>query len=395
MFSILDRYIIRSFLYSFLVCAVALIGLMMVLHAFLRLKDFMEAAHAQAGPGFGVLSVMVKYYAARLPVYFHTMSPAILLTAAMFCMAQFNKNNELVPMRASGISLFRTLVPLFVFAVLLTGVLFLVQETVIPALVPRIKYTEAMLEGGAENVYEDLDLYDPEGNNWDLPRFRRGEDVMAGKILLTRYYPETDGSRHAVMTRIQAESAVWKRTATDGVPRWHLQNGEETRRDADGSRISAADGNYNTRFGEGDDAYVVLRPDDVPDTPFRVVSSFRPRDIVDDDTSVLYQSSSRLRRLYAVDPTRREVGVALHSRYAFPISNIVLLLLGLPFVLNTESKSTFGGIVVCIMICAMFYGVHAVCTQLGKSTLSPVAAAWLPIALFGPVGIFLFDGVRT
>ena len=73
----------------------------------------------------------------------------------------------------------------------------------------------------------------------------------------------------------------------------------------------------------------------------------------------------------------------------------MLLLLGLPFVLGTEAKSTFGGLIVCIVICAAFYGTHALCTELGKETLSPAAAAWLPIAVFGPLGIFLFDWVRT
>ena len=139
----------------------------------------------------------------------------------------------------------------------------------------------------------------------------------------------------------------------------------------------------------------MLRSQDNPTDKFRVVSSFEPPDIVDVDTSVLYQSSGKLRTLYASDPSRRDVGVALHNRYAFPISNIVLLLLGLPFVLGTESKGTFGGVVICIMICGAFYGVHALCTQLGKTTLPPAAAAWLPIALFGPIGIFLFDGVKT
>jgi len=392
-FSILDRYIIRSFLYSFLVCAVALIGLSMVLDAFLRIKDFMDAAHSQGAPGFGVLTVMVKYYTVRLPVFFHAISPAIMLSASMFCVAQLNKNNELVPMRASGISLFRTLTPLFLFAILLTGVLVVTQETVIPALVPRIQYTDSLLRGGAENVFEELYLTDAMENNWDLPRFRRGEDKIFGDLLITAYYEQT----HKVRTQITADSAVWKRTTGDGIPRWHLVNGREDRRrnDASNSRISEDDGNYETRFGEVDDAYVILQPGDRNDDPFRIVSNFEPGDIVGADTSVLYQSSRRLRELYAADTSRRDVAVALHGRYAFPVSNVVLLLLGLPFVLGTESKGTFGGLVVCLTICAAFYGVHALCTELGKSTLSPAAAAWMPIALFGPLGIFLFDGVRT
>jgi lipopolysaccharide export LptBFGC system permease protein LptF len=114
-----------------------------------------------------------------------------------------------------------------------------------------------------------------------------------------------------------------------------------------------------------------------------------------EDTSIMYKSSAGLKRAYAADPSRRSLAVALHSRIAFPLSNVVLLLLGLPFVLGTESKGRFGGLVICIVICAAFYGVNALCSELGKHTLSPPAAAWLPIAIFGPVGVYLFEGVRT
>ncbi|GAH65868.1 unnamed protein product, partial [marine sediment metagenome] len=135
MLNILDRYILRSFLYSYVVCAVALLGLTMVLDAFLRIKDFMDAAHASAGPGFGVLQVMLQYYSVRLPLFMHMVSPAVMLTAAMFSMAQMNKNNELVPMRASGISLFRTLTPLFLLAIVITAGVVVNREMVIPTLV--------------------------------------------------------------------------------------------------------------------------------------------------------------------------------------------------------------------------------------------------------------------
>ena len=388
--SILDRYITRSIVYSYLVCAVVLVGLTMVLDAFSRIKDFMEAAHAPAGPGMGMLSVMVEYYSARLPVFYYTVSPAIMLSAAMFCVAQLNKNNELVPMRASGISLFRTLTPVFLFAIVITAVLVVNQEEIIPTLVGRIKYTESLLEGGATSVFDYLDLDDDMGNNWDIPCFRQGEDIMEGTLRLRSYYPGTRRPR----VLVTAASAKWKRTPSDGVPRWHLSDGTETRYDENGKRLDADEGDYDPRFGE--EGYTVKLPRDTVDDPFHIVSNFRPIDITPEDTSVLYQDSSKLREICAADPTRTDVAVVLHSRYAFPLSNLVLLLLGLPFVLGTESKGTFTGLAFCVVICAAFYGVHALCAELGKeATLSPAAAAWLPIALFGPLGLFLFDGVRT
>lgn len=388
MVSILDRYITRSLLYSFTVVALALLGLSIMLDAFLRIKDFMGAAHAPAAPGFGVMSVMVQYYAVRLPVFFQLVCPAVMLTAAMFCMAQLNKNNELTPIRASGISLYRTLAPVFIFAILVTAFAFVNQELVIPALVGRLRATESILEAGKTSVLDLLDLDDDQHNNWDITRYVKGEEKIEG-LLITARHPDSP----YVKVHVKADSAKWKRTAGDGVPRWHLSNGTETRYDLSRQRLTADEANYDTRFGE--DGYVILRPDDKRDDPFRLASNFKPADMIPADVGLSYRSSAYLRQRYEADPARRDVAMILQNRYAFPFANLVLLLLGLPFVLGTEAKSTFGGLIVCIIICAAFYGTHALCTELGKETLSPAAAAWLPIAVFGPLGVFLFDWVRT
>jgi len=389
MLSLLDRYVIRSFVYSYLICLVAMMGLTVVFDAFIHIKKFWEATQSEAVSA-GVLSVMLQYYAVRLPVIFHSVSPAITPTAAMFCMAQLNRNNELIPMRASGISLFRTLAPLFLFAILLTGVLVAVQELLIPSLKDRIREYEAMIDRPEDRNYHDLELTDDYWNNWSITGYEP-VTMMTTQVYITSFYEGTSKT----CTQVLAKSAKWKLSESDGKPRWHLSNGEEFRYDEEGKLLSAAaGGNYKIRFGV--DGYIVLRPDDPSDDPYRIRSDFTPKDIAPEDKGVLFLSTSQLRAKYLDDPTNNTIAVALHSRYAFPFANLVLLMLGLPFVLGTESKSTFGGLIICIAICAGYYGVNALCTELGRiGTLSPVAAAWLPIALFGPLGIFLFDGVKT
>jgi lipopolysaccharide export LptBFGC system permease protein LptF len=387
--SLLDRYVIKSFLYSYLVCLVSLVGLTVVFDAFMRIGDFLEAAHSEAVSA-GVLSVMLQYYSVRLPVIFHAVSPAITLTAAMFCMAQLNRNNELIPMRASGISLFRTLAPIFLFAIFITGVLVAVQERLIPSLKDRIREYEVMIDRASDRDYLQLELTDACGNNWSIHRYERNTMKMTNQVLITSFYEGTSKTK----VHVQAESGKWKLSEGDGEPRWHLSNGKEFRYDEERKLLSASEGNYDTRFGV--DGYVLLRPEDGGDNFYRIRTNFGPQDIAPEDKGVLFLSTSELRARHIEDPVNNEIGVALHGRYAFPFANLVLLMLGLPFVLGTESKSTFGGLIICIAICAAYYGVNALCTELGRiGTLSAVAAAWLPIALFGPLGIFLFDGVKT
>jgi lipopolysaccharide export LptBFGC system permease protein LptF len=302
-------------------------------------------------------------------------------------MAQLNKNNELTPIRASGISLYRTLAPVFLVAVIATAVSFLNQELVIPSLVDELRSTESMLDVGKKSVLGRLNLRDEEGNAWVIQGFLRGEEIMQN-LLVTANPPGTAEAR----VYVTAETGKWKRTASDGKPRWHLSNGTELRFKGH-DRLAASEGDYDVRFGE--DGYVVLLPDDKNNDPYRLVSSFTPRDMIPAEVGLAYQSSAHLRGLYAEEPTRRDLSMLIQGRYAFPFANIVLLLIGLPFVLGVEGKSAFAGLIVCIVICGAFYGTWALCNELGKEILSPPAAAWLPIAVFGPMGIFLFDWVRT
>ena len=78
------------------------------------------------------------------------------------------------------------------------------------------------------------------------------------------------------------------------------------------------------------------------------------------------------------------------------MSFFVLLLLGLPFVLKTETKNFYLGIGVCILVCIVFLLIDMACSELGERLrIAPAAAAWLPILIFGPIGFFMFDSVRT
>ena len=55
-----------------------------------------------------------------------------VLVATLVTTAVMTKNSELIVMRACGISLYRTAVPLVLFGVLAAGALFVMQEQVLP-----------------------------------------------------------------------------------------------------------------------------------------------------------------------------------------------------------------------------------------------------------------------
>lgn len=90
-------------------------------------------------------------------------------------------------------------------------------------------------------------------------------------------------------------------------------------------------------------------------------------------------------------PDMQQALLIKHIRFADPINNLVMLLLGLPFILSRQRniKASAG---LCLLMAGAFYAFMHVCRYTG---LSPTLAAWLPVMLFGPVSVVMLDSVKT
>ncbi|MHC4606822.1 MAG: LptF/LptG family permease, partial [Planctomycetota bacterium] len=85
-----------------------------------------------------------------------------------------------------------------------------------------------------------------------------------------------------------------------------------------------------------------------------------------------------------------------HSKLAFPLSPLVLLLLGLPFVVAVGTSGITRGLALCLLVSMCYYAAHFMCMDLGhRGRIAAELAAWLPTMLFGGAGIILFARIRT
>jgi lipopolysaccharide export LptBFGC system permease protein LptF len=90
-------------------------------------------------------------------------------------------------------------------------------------------------------------------------------------------------------------------------------------------------------------------------------------------------------------PDPRAAQIVRHTRVADPINNIIMLLLGLPFILSRERniKASAG---LCVLMVGSYYAFIYICRYMD---LPPAWAAWLPSLLFGPVAAVMVDSVKT
>ena len=107
-----------------------------------------------------------------------------------------------------------------------------------------------------------------------------------------------------------------------------------------------------------------------------------------------FMSVSQLNQLLSMRrlPDKSAAQMAKHIRVTDPLNNLVMLLLGLPFILSRERniKASAG---LCILMVGAFFAFVYICRSIND--LPPSLAAWLPILLFGPVAVVMQDSIKT
>ncbi|MCY2927859.1 MAG: LptF/LptG family permease [Planctomycetota bacterium] len=87
----------------------------------------------------------------------------------------------------------------------------------------------------------------------------------------------------------------------------------------------------------------------------------------------------------------KEAELTMHARITEPIYNILLLLLGVPFILSRERnlKTSAGLCMLAVMSCFLFI---YLCKHLD---MAPSLRAWLPLMIFGPIAAVTVDSIKT
>lgn len=357
MFLRLDKYIGKSFVLAFLICLFIICGLYMVIDLSQKLDELMEMGERGLWMG-------LEYYAFLIPVIVSQLLPAIILLAVGITLIGLAKNNELVAIHAAGISIFRILTPIFVLILPLSLAAVCNEEWFIPSFARRFEAVKQ--EAFGDNVLKNLLAEDRENNIllrvW---KYNIKEKQMESVFAIAM---DVGGrKKHTIF----ADNGKW---IGDG--KWYLTNTTIHNYDASGKWIGPV------REFKGYFLETNIAPEHLTETEL--------------DPSLL--SFGKLWDLYRKEPENPRFGLLFHSRIAHPFMNFVLILLGVPFIIGYEKnrKSIFFGIGASVLVCGTFYLITFLCSNLGiTGNMNPVFAAWLPIFMFGSLGLFLFEGIKT
>ncbi len=355
---IFDRYISGQYLLALGSCTGILMVLYVVIDMFSKISEFMEIE------GSGFLLFILSFYACRIPQFLLHLAPVLSLIAATLLVVKLVRQNELVPMIASGTSVHRLFLPVM----LLSGVVGIgmaaMEEYLLPQIEEPVRRSKDALE--VDEQRDNLILRDDLNHVLVVRRYDPGKRVMQNLVLIQT------GDAGGMIQEVNARSARWTDENGGG---WLASDGVEFVFDREGKRLAQREFGVDGRL---------------------LVTQVTPESMLQRREEGDYLTLAQLRRRVQERPFEANLKVRLHERFTFPLFSPILLGLGLPFVLRRDVRNLFVGGGICMVVCAVFFSTYFFLSDLGsKGELNPVLAAWLPIVIFGGIAIYLLDSVRT
>jgi len=378
---ILDRYVAKNFLIGYAIAFSVLIGLRIIIDLFVNLDEFTE--HADLGT-LAVIKNILIFYGLNSTLYFRDFAGMITVVAAAFSLGKMVRSRELVVVMASGVSLKRVIAPIVLLAVLLTVVLVVDQEFIIPPLSDKLVRSEDALPG--EESYDVWFISDGYGSLILSQRFDVKTSTLHNPTILLRRKTAKPGIWEPI-GRIDAEMAVNYNPKTG---KWQLINGQFTE---------------VPKRGEGRLGSPEKDSQKGPQPIASYASDITPKDIpVRRKSEHKTLLSSRQLASLAKQGTKIKDMAQLYSQKHFritePIINFVMLMVCLPILVCRDPKSMKSAVMISFAMVGLCFITTFLCKMFATEVVfeggvMPELWAWLPVFIFAPIAFIELDSMKT
>lgn len=366
MIKLIDRQLILGYFKAYLVCLSSLLSLYVVVDLFTNLDDFAN----KHSTFVQVMQHIVTYYGYKITQIFDRLCEAIVLLAAMFTITLMQRNNEQLPLLAAGISTHRIVTPVLLCAFSMLTLTVLNQELLIPRIADVLGRDKDDPEGAKKLSVRGQ--HEPNGIHIESSgvAFRQGLTVQQFNVTI----PESLAGNLIHLSATEAHYIPDKKG-------WEM--------------VGVTIGGVPADIDPWDPK--ILRMDDVG----RFFLTVRELDfdaLTRNTNWFLLASTHRLfQELRKPDSQRlTAMAVLFHQRITRPLVGMLLVFLGMSIVLRDTNRNIIISAGACLVVCGVFFVAIYSCKMLGEyDILSPPLAAWMPVLLFGPVSLVLFDSIQT
>ena len=359
---LLDRYVASAYTRVFILAVMGLAGIFYI-STFLDLSD-------KVFKGEATWSMLGTYFLYITPQYAYYILPLAVLLAALVTVGVLTKNNELVVMKACGISLYRVAVPMLVCAAASGALLFALEESILGPANRRAENLRSLIRSGVPASSISTRQW-VAGDRGEIYNYTFADRATQALLQVSVFALNDDRSK--LESRTFAERAIPNAASTD---QWTLENG--WRRD------------FRNDGGAGQVAPFERQP--------RRLS--QPSVFVTDEPDARFMGYRQLRvyadRLRASGLDVLGLEVALARKLSFPFVTIIMTLIAVPFAVLTGHHGAMAGIGVGMGLAMTYWTTISVCAAMGAGgMMPPTIAAWAPNAIFGAGAAYLLLSVRT
>jgi LPS export ABC transporter permease LptG/LPS export ABC transporter permease LptF len=361
--TILDDYVLRDFAVFLAMIVTAFLLLLLVFTLFELLGDILRNQVSPLTVGEYLLNVA--------PYFLYNTTPLSMLLAVLITFGLLQRSNEITAIKATGISLYRIIVPVLLAASLVAGVLFLSDQLYLPYTNKRQDALRNRIKGKPAQTYLRPDrkwIFGQHSDIYYYQFFDPDRDVFGG-ISVYRFDPHS----FQITSRISAERAHW----SDRMSRWVYEQGWE--RNLNGSAIE----NYRT--------FDVATFPELAEAP----AYFKKE--VKQSSEMSYEELRRY--IHDLEQSGFDVvrlRVQLQKKLAYPLITLVMAILAVPFALSAGKRSALAGIATAIGIGVVYWTLSGLFEAMGNlSQLPPAVAAWSPDIVFGFIGGYLILRMPT
>ena len=352
--SIIDRHLAEEFLRIFAISLAVVTSLYMTV-------DFFDRIGSLLGAGASMSSI-VRYFFYKAPLLISRVIGFATLFSTLFCLGSLARSHEITALRSSGISVERIASPLLILGLLICGLTFVWNETLVPIFTRNSQniYKSEIKNKQQKSVLGTHDVWiRGEASFINVDYF----DTRAVAIEnVTIFLLNRDFSLRAL---VEIPKAQWIDNAwrTDEATEWSFMSDGKTSQQK------------------------VMTALPISETPEDL--KLLARDAEEFSYFDLQRQISDMRSK-GIDTTTFEVD--LQTKLALPFIAPLMVFLAIPFALKRRMSGSislsFG---IAMTIGFGYWVLVAFCISLGHSgALPPWISAWIPNFIFAMIGAFFF-----
>lgn len=359
---ILDEYVLREFLLTFVMVLITFVLLMLVFTFFELLSDIIRNRTPLVTVG--------EYLVNLTPSMIYLITPLSVLIGVLVVFGVMNRNSEVTAMKATGVSLYRIAVPVIAIAGVLSVSLFMFDEVYLPQANRRQEALRNVIKGKPAETFEHP------GRKWIFGQQRPGQP---SRIFYYEYFDsdidtfgnisifEFDPGSFNLSKRIFASTAHWEPQLNT----WVFEDGWV--RTFNGSEITSYESFPVRTFAQ------------VSEQPAYFKKEVRQSSEMNFGELAAYIHDLRQSGFNTV-PLR----VQLNHKLAYPLITLVMAVLAIPFALSMGKRGSLSSIAIAIGVAVTYFVVSGFFEAMGDvSWLPAFLAAWSPDFLFGLAGAYL------